>query len=386
MMADNVTSDSPWVDHDDYPGLLRCWDASALRPLMQCPRRFYYKQVEGLRPLPRLGAESRVDPHIFFGTTWHECVEHYDKDRIAGRTAEEATERAIERALQLTWEREEEKPWGGEVMSLWTCTGVETKETKTGQKRRKFLCDAARGEWAGDLGVCPKCGRPVVSRSAYIPHHATKNRTNLLRAVLVYCDEQATSGLRPAKLEDGTPALEIRFELDLPLTCPDGRPYVLCGHLDRISEFDGGGGPGVFPHERKTTSRALGRQYWGGFSPDPQIDTYDWAAHRLYLRHEGVIVEAIQIMAGGVRLVRSIITSGPERRAEWESEVHMNILRAEQYARHQNWPRNTASCSSAGGGRPCEFRDVCASAPSSRPLMLERGFERKERWNPIGEI
>ena len=401
-----MTDLDPWVAHPDYPGLLRAWDATALRLFMTCPRRFFYKQVEGWRPRPRpqVPGEPHAHVHLDFGTMWHACVELYDTMRLQGSDHDEAMDHALRYALTQSWDLERGEPWGGQVMTLWTCTGV---ENPTG-KRRKFLCEAAKGEWVttplrdykGE-GVCPKCGREITERTAYVPHHPSKNRTNLLRAVYAYCEEQATSGLRPATLEDGSPALELKFELDLPRLSPDGRPYVLCGHIDRVTEFASGGGSGVFPHERKTTTSALGRKFWGNFAPDPQIDTYDWAAHRLYLGHEGVIIEAVQVMQGGVRLARTIVHRGPESREEWEREIQDILAEAEAcaglmvrpedaqpddaYVGAEAWSRKTSSCRSAAGGQPCEFRDVCAAAPSTRGRMLEVGFERQPLWNPLHE-
>jgi len=62
--------------------------------------------------------------------------------------------------------------------TLWTCSGVEYTTDSKGREKRKFLCDAARGTWLANSGVCcghsvdttnimagervcPECGRPI---------------------------------------------------------------------------------------------------------------------------------------------------------------------------------------------------------------------------------
>lgn len=71
--------------------------------------------------------------------------------------------------------------------TLWQCTGVEYTTNSKGEEKRKFLCDAARGSWLANSGVCmgrrvdttnimngehvcPECGRPTtVWREPWVP-------------------------------------------------------------------------------------------------------------------------------------------------------------------------------------------------------------------------
>jgi hypothetical protein len=278
---------------------------------------------------------------------------------------EEATDEAIQLALEATWDGYAVAPLWGTVVDEWTCTGVIWNPSHT---RRSFACDGARGWWIGNPRVCPKCNRPVENRTQLINNHPAKNRLSLLRAVLAYCD--ASEGLGVASLapfQEG-PALEVELEFEL-------GPHTIQTHWDRYSSLD----ETRFVHERKTTSRYLGRDYWRGYETNLQVAAYDLAAHKLGIRCDGVMLEAVQIQAGGVRIARAPITKGPEQRAETEYEILRLINDAHRYHAIGHWPRRTAVCNFAAGGKPCEFLDVCAAAPSVREHVLKTGFVKEEK-------
>lgn len=77
------------------------WDATRLRTLFLCKRRFYYEQIKQLRNL-RDGFQVNLE----FGNAWHEAIRSYDTARITGGT--NPLETSIRRAIEITkdWPKE----------------------------------------------------------------------------------------------------------------------------------------------------------------------------------------------------------------------------------------------------------------------------------------
>ena len=334
------------------------------------------------------GWRQRTDgtepPHADFGTIFHSCAELFDTLRFQGFELDIAVDLIIAEALYLTWDQHANAPLWGTVVDEWTCIGL---TWNANHNRRRYDCDAARDWWIGSPRVCPKCNRPTEKRTTLINNHAAKNRLSLLRAVLAYCD--ADEGLGVASLDvniDATgaeiavrpvPALEVELEFVVgtgPLNRPGGSSTIQV-HWDRDSSL----GFQRFVHERKTTSRYLGKDYFLGYETNLQVATYDLAAHKLGIRCDGVILEVVQVQTGGVRIGRSAVTKGPEQRAETEREILALIADAHRYHADGVWPRRTAVCGFAAGGKPCEFLSVCAAAPSVRTFALEHGFVKEQK-------
>jgi len=184
-----------------------------------------------------------------------------------------------------------------------------------------------------------------------------------------------------ASVNGQEPGLEVELEFELHWGDDEwprhlfGGTFTIQTHWDRYSSL----GETRFVHERKTTSRYLGRDYWRGYETNLQVATYDLAAHKLGIRCDGVMLEAVQIQAGGVRIARTPITKGPEHRAETEREILSLIADAHRYHAAGHWPRRTAVCNFAAGGKPCEFLDVCAAAPSVREHVLKAGYVKESK-------
>src|SRR5262245_38053881 len=67
-----------------------------------------------------------------------------------------------------------------------------------------------------------------------------KNRPNLIRSIIWYFEEFRHDNLETVVFEDSRPAVELSFRMELDWGPSSERPYVLCGHLDRIVNFTGG--------------------------------------------------------------------------------------------------------------------------------------------------
>jgi hypothetical protein len=72
------------------------WDATSLSLLKECPRKYYYTIVQGLRPR----GES---VHLKFGTIFHTALEHYD--RCMFKAHDDKLAEVVLEALRASW------PW-----------------------------------------------------------------------------------------------------------------------------------------------------------------------------------------------------------------------------------------------------------------------------------
>jgi len=152
---------------------------------------------------------------------------------------------------------------------MWKCRGSEPYR----DKGRKVKCPNAyvRSWFDGDgPEVCGKCGSGILREDRWLPNDSTKDRYTLVRLVAWYCEEQSdTGGLQPWAFPDGTPAVELSFQLPLPEEWKStyGDQYVLCGHMDSIVRFGGEGrqepplGAELFISDNKTTKSFLGAGY-----------------------------------------------------------------------------------------------------------------------------
>lgn len=341
-------ADSSWCV--SLSGQPRVWDATRLKQAMECPRKFYYGTVLGLR--------DGGSVHTEFGSLYHGAVEELDTRLLRGEDREAATLAVFRRLLEETWT--EEGPWGG---------------------------------WIGEApGPCPKahkgrckCERPTEVR--YLPNDERKNRLTLLRAFLTYADSE---GPDLYAFPDGTPAVEVQVRVPLPLQSPDGTPYELLANIDSLVVWEGE----LTIRERKTTSRSLTARYWDQFNPNPQIDTYDLIFHLVYADEDqgapSIMIEAMEIKSdGSCRLVRQPLRIPASRREEWFNEIQAVVYEMEQRARgvavgqdpDRCYPRNTTACTS---GHPCPFLSVCREGPgAARQSALHGGQFEVNRWDPI---
>ena len=147
-------------------------NSSSLGPFKQCPRRYYYEIVRGLRT-----RERQID--LEFGTLFHTFTEHYDRLRLGGEPHSHALESTIELALRATWNSE--------------------------------------------------LHRPMVF------DHSQKNRMGLIRTLVWYLDRYGENDLELLILPDGSPALELSFAFDSGYASQEtGEPIQFIGKLDKL--------------------------------------------------------------------------------------------------------------------------------------------------------
>ena len=310
---------APW-----NPRLQIAWDATSLRSLMTCPRKYEYEILQGRKN----GNEA-----MRFGLVYHAAKEILDASIARNPTAD--IDECLINAITYAWTETEK--WGTE--DDIPCT------------------DNAR------------------------------TRYTLVRGLVWSLEALGTDILTPYEFPDGTLGIELSWRVPLPHfyfepQTPDptkdkAKNYILCGHFDGLVNFQGD----VYVLERKTTKQTLKSFFFKKFSPDVQISTYALAADLMYqtLDIRGVIVEVMQTAVGFSRYLRQSIKRTPELRSEFLEEVIHYIKKAEEYAESVNYPKDEAVCELYGG---CNYRKICSLSPSVRQDFLESGF-KLDKWNPL---
>lgn len=424
-----------WSKHN--PSLQLIWDATSLRALQQCPRRYFYSIVSGWRE-----REERED--LTFGTLFQAAVERFQKGRLRGLPLEEAGLDAFTFLVQASGEyvpvvenddvcmcgAEMDKhtiydghppismytyhgpdtytfhPFAGHYATEWRCTGNQPY-LEAGIKSKKKCPNSHKGKWFGFSedtraaehdGLCPICLSHTETATHWHPDHPTKNRETLLRAFVAFWDSQdETKGLQPLALPDGTPAVELNVVVPMgrkaphprdagfppfaphlrsaPPTAEEAEDYLLAANFDEINTWGGK----TFPTDNKTTKNALGDYFFQGFAPDTQFDLYDLIGS-IYpataATHGGCAVRGVQVTQTEARVATALVTKTEGQREELWEDMHAWVEMAERYAETGYYPMNRANC------KMCPFRQVCDAAPSKRQELLEAHYVRK-MWSPI---
>lgn len=285
------------------------WDSTSLGWLKECPRKYQYHMIQGLR-------SKGESVHLTFGDLYHKGLEWYDQHRAQGQDHESATFEVVSTLLHRTWDYERDPP----------------------------------GPW--ETG-----------------HQ--KNRETLIRSVIWYLEQFGEND--PATtitLANGKAAVELSFKLQV------DEDLVLCGHLDRVVEFQGQ----WFVMDRKTSTSTISSYYFDQYSPDNQMSLYTLAGSVITGNPiRGVIIDAVQIAVGFSRFERGMVYRTPDQSEEWLADTKVWIRQAQLFAEANHWPMNDKSCHKFGG---CPFRSICSSDARVRETFLKQNFYQKE-WNPL---
>lgn len=316
------------------------WDSTTIGALKTCPRLYQYQYVDGWSP--------KGDAiHLRFGGEYHKALEEYDDFRNQGDDHETALRNVV----------------------------------------RALLVRIA--DWDPD----------VTSRAG-----TYKNPRTLVSLVIDYCDKFSDDPAKTVVRENGEMATELsfRFELDWgPTTLKDikiadvmceeekvgeghefvEQPYILCGHLDRVVEFNSD----IMVMDRKTTTTTPSAYFFDQFSPNNQMSLYTIAGQVvLNMPIKGIIIDAAQVLLEKPNtFVRGFTYRTPDLSKEWLDDLKFWLHSAETYATLNYWPMNDTACDKFGG---CRFRGVCSRDPSVRQRFLEADFVQlplEERWNPL---
>jgi hypothetical protein len=322
-------AESPFEILTNKQKLQFAWDATSLSTFKTCPRKYYYAQILGLR------SRQKAAP-LEFGGLYHDMLEFYDRLLSKGVPFETAVRDTVRYGLKRT-------------------TTYSTK----------IVLDAETG---GEVEI----KTPIF----WTTDQPQRTRETLIRSFIWFTEQFKVDPLKTFVLENGKPAIELTFRLELPITTPGGRPYLWCGHMDKVSTVQ----DHVYVHERKHTVTTLSPSYFDKYSPNTQVTGYIFGASIvLGKRIQGAFVDAAQIAVNFTRFGRSIVNRTKGQIEEWYQGTLHWIKLAEQAAQENHYPMNEESCSNFGG---CAFRNVCSKDASVRKLYLDQDFELRA-WNPL---
>lgn len=292
------------------------WDSTSLGWFKTCPRYYQYNMLLALSPVSK-------SIHLSFGGWYAAGLEVYAHRRAEGLSHDAATVAMVRWVLNETWDTETDSPWEP----------------------------------------------PPDHKDASI-----KNRANLIRSLVWNVEERLTSPFTTVILSNGKPAVELSF--NFPVFEIAGEQISLSGHLDEVVEADGQ----YWVRDDKTTKGALNAQYFGNYSPNPQMTLYTIAGKVILdAPVRGVLVKAAQIGVNFTRFVTQQIPRPAAVLTEWLTDTKLTIELARQYAEANYWPMNDTSCSRFGG---CPYQKVCNLSPSHRQAWLDQDFESRP-WNPL---
>lgn len=329
---------SPPPDSPYLPGskLQFAWDSTSLTTLMECPRKYQLRALEGW-----ITRSPNRQIALDFGILIHRGIELYhrcrfDDHRVGDLGHKEAADEAAHRVLH-------------DPLFSRLPTGDELEIEKQ---------QVAEDE--DDDGSDLKQSK-------------VRTRFHLLRALFWYFEHYASDPLPVVALADGSPAVELSFRVPTGLKIA-GEDVIYCGHMDRTVNYAGS----ILPVDVKTTSKSLGSQYFQLYHTAHQMSGYAFAASILFERPiGGVMIDGISLLVGGVKFARAPTYRSKSQLGEFVQQLGDYVEDAERYHDEGYYPMNTTSC------RFCEFQGICSKPPEVRALYLSQKFRREPSWNPL---
>lgn len=301
---------TPPLSYTGEGGSQLFWDATSVELAQTCLRKYYYKNIVGWRP-------KRTSVHLVFGGLYASALESFHKYRALGADTDESLRRVVKECLIASWDYEKNAPMQFE--------------------------------------------------------HAAKTRFNLVRTIVWYVEQfgrEVEGGIQTFHLKDGTPAVELSFQLDIDET------LIYCGHLDQVVTY----GDDKYIQDQKTTGSTISTRFFEGFKPSNQMSGYTWAGQMMFdTPISGVIIDGAQIAVGFTRFERGFVHYTQAEIDEWFVDMRYTVDLARIAVQRNTFPMNRSSCGNYGG---CEFRGVCSRSPQVRDNFLRADFDLAPRWNP----
>ncbi len=296
------------------------WDSTSLGLLKTCPRLYQYTMIDGW-------TTKSEAIHLRFGIEYHQALHDYENFKVGGMDHDDSLRNTIRVLLIRTHDFRPEPQTNSEQL---------------------------------------------------------KTRDHLVRTVVWYLDHFMDDPASTVILDNGKPAIELSFRFELDFGPQDTnehpQPYLLCGHLDRVVNFQ----DDLFVMDRKTTTSTPGPYYFNQFEPNNQMTLYSLASQVILSSPvKGVIIDAAQVAAGFSRFTRSFTYRTRDQLEEWLGDLKYVLTQAEAYATEGYWPMNDTACDKFGG---CRFRAICSKSPQVREQFLKSNFikqESEDRWNPL---
>lgn len=322
----------------DETGFQYAWDSTSVTAFATCPRKYYYSILQGWT------SELR-SVHLVFGGHYATALEHYHKLRAQGHDHENSVRAVVRETLIETWDHEKV-----------------TEAALTIEMREAGAVKTADNAWR-----VPGTGK------AQDWLHASKTRDTLIRSIVWYLENYKDDPMKTVILSNGQPAVEYSFSINL------NDDYVYCGHIDRLVEY--GDANDIYVQDQKTSGASITPKFFDSYSPDYQMTGYTWAGHIAFaLPVKGVVIDAAYIAVGFTDFGRGFVGRNAPQLEEFREEVLHYISLAKQCHESGYYPMNRTACGNYGG---CEFRKVCSSVPGIRKNLLEGGFKKRDRWDPL---
>jgi len=205
-----------------------------------------------------------------------------------------------------------------------------------------------------------------------------KRRTpeTLVRSLVWYEEQFRDDRIETATLPDGSPAIEVRFEVDF----PGVKGRRISGRIDKLCYLDGD----LYIMDRKTTHATVSNYFFDRFSPNIQVSAYTWALQEYFgMPVSGFIIEVAQTAVGFTRFGRSLITRTSEVLDEWLNDTKFWIEQNDHFLANDYWPQDQTGCMNYGG---CKYREVCNRAPRVREAFLEDTMRARGTANSSGPV
>lgn len=188
----------------------------------------------------------------------------------------------------------------------------------------------------------------------------------------------ATDTAKPVLGPSGKHWIEFSFVEPLPgLKHPEtGDPILFSGRTDMIV----GMANGTFIEDDKTAT-SLGAQWHNKWELRSQFTGYSWAARKVGIYTDGVLVRGVSILKTKYDSAQAITYRAQWEIDRWLEQTYRDIMRMMQLWEGGWWDFNLGdSCDSYGG---CQFNRICKS--NNPQEWLPMYFERR-RWDPIRHV
>ena len=311
----------------DKQGSQFAWDSTSLKAAYACSRLYYYQLVASYE-------DPTASVHLIFGGLYAKALETYHKLVIAdGLPHDEALLTIVQQTMVASW-----------VHNL----------------------DA-------EGNALPGTGHAVQF------YHSAKTRENLIRTIVWYLEEFRVSDFTTLVTSEGKPAVEFTFKLEA------DNGIILCGHNDRIVEYEGH----YFVQDQKTTGGTVSAYSFEQYDLDIQMSLYTFAGSAIFSTPiKGVMIDVAQIAVGFSRFMRGFTHRSPDQLEEFYSSIMAKIAEVQEQSRRfadtgnpDAFPMNYTACGNYGG---CPFRKVCRQPKQFRDNFLRSNMQKRSvPWNPL---
>lgn len=257
---------------------------------------------------------KQTSVHLFFGGLYASALEHFYKHLAEGKDREEALFLVVREAMLESWDNEANAPF--------------------------TFPDSA------------------------------KTRFALIRSIVWYTEEFASDIMPTFHLSNGKPAVELSFSFEV------DDDLLLCGHLDRVVDYQGS----LFVMDQKTTGATLSPHFFSSFDLSNQMTLYTLAG-QIILNNpiRGVIIDGAQIAVGFTHFLRGFTYRTAEQLAEWIKGTKVLIKEVHEAADAEFYPMNTTACGNYSG---CQFKEICTASPRVREAIISSSFNTRV-WDPL---